>query len=59
MERKRRETVKEDKENLTFKMEGERKGRKLASHFLKPLKFVWGVPKWKFLGGKIGKWEIF
>ena len=23
-----------------------------ARHFLKPLKFVWGVPKWKFLRGK-------
>ena len=23
-----------------------------SCHFLKPLKFVWGVPKWKFLQGK-------
>ena len=22
----------------------------LSFHFLKPLKFVWGVPKWKFWG---------
>ena len=21
-------------------------------HFLKPLKFVWGLPKWEFLPGK-------
>ena len=25
-------------------------------HFLKPLKFVWVVPKWKFLWGK--NWEM-
>ena len=30
-----------------------------ACHFLKPLKFVWGVPTWKFPREKIGKWEIF
>ena len=31
-------------------------------HFLKPLKFVWGVPKWKFLQKKkkkkIKKWTF-
>ena len=55
------------------KMEGKRYGNEEMSrgpfffffffscHFLKPLKFVWGVPNsnWKFLQGKIGKWEIF
>ena len=24
----------------------------IAFHFLKPLKFVWGVPKWKISTGK-------
>ena len=33
-------------------MEGER----YESQFVKPLKFVWGVPKWKFLLGK--NWEM-
>ena len=61
MERKTSEIVKEEEENL--KMKGERYENEqgtflfsfiyfFACHFLKPLKFVWGVPKWKFLPGK-------
>ena len=42
-------------ENLKLKGERYEMSRGLsffffACHFLKPLKFVWGVPKWKFLG---------
>ena len=41
-------------ENLKLKGEIERyeneQQRTFFFHFLKPLKFVWGVPKWKFWG---------
>ena len=66
MERKRREIVKGRR--TTENMERERYENEqrtfffffLACHFLKPVKFVWDVPKWKCLRGKkIGKWEFF
>ena len=61
--KKKKGNGEEKKENCEV-----RKGRRdffflFALHFLKPLKFVWGVPKWKifyrekayFPPGKIGK----
>ena len=41
-----------------LKMEG-KKVWKFACHFLKPLKFVWGLPKWTIFNRKnhISRWE--
>ena len=57
MEKKRRKIVKG-----RWEIKNERGGRSMkmsrglffffALHFLKPLKFVWGVPKWKISTGK-------
>ena len=47
--------VKGEEENLQWKEGGKYEMNRepfffFACHFLKPLKFVWGVPKWKFKG---------
>ena len=53
MEMKRREIVKGEEENLKWKGKRyEYESREPFFLFFKPLKFVWGVPKWKFLPGK-------
>ena len=54
---KKREIVKGAEENWKWKGEGMKMSGGLFSlffscHFFKTLKFVWGVPKWKFLRGK-------
>ena len=52
MERKRREIVKGEEENLKWKGERGRYETEERSHFLKPLKFVWGVPKMEISTGE-------
>ena len=54
IEKKRRKIVKEKVENWKWKVEKLQNEERtfFSSHFSKPLKFVLGLPKWKFSTGK-------